>query len=368
MGFTVLGMGTAVPEHSISQPEAAEVAGRLACADAEQQRHLKRLYQLTGVERRHSVVLRHSVTELVVGEEVNAVALFRDAVDGNDLGPSLAERMARYEQEAPRLSEIAARRALDDAGISPGDITHIVTVTCSGFMSPGVDIHLMDTLGLKPTVQRILVGFMGCHGAINGMRVAKGFVDSDPHAKVLLVAVELCSLHFQYGWDPERNIANALFSDGAAAMLVGGSNVGTDAWRGTHTGSCLLPDSRDAMSWRIRDHGFVMTLSDEVPKLINTHLGPWLDAWLAECGLTREMVKTWAVHPGGPAILRAVQKTLGIGRQELFASWETLRMYGNMSSPTLLFILQHLQREGGARPCVALGFGPGLVVEGFVFE
>lgn len=368
MSFSVLGTGTAVPEHSISQAEAAEIAGGLACANPEQLRRLKRLYQLTGVERRHSVVLRRSVLEGDSPDAENVVALFHDAANADDPGPGLAARMERYELEAPILAERATRRALDDAGLAPAEITHIITVTCSGFMAPGIDIHLMDTLGLPPTAQRTQVGFMGCHGAVNGMRVARGFVGSDPNAKVLLVAVELCSLHFQYGWDDERNIANALFSDGAGALILGGAAAPSEAWRATHTGSCLLPDSRDAMSWRIRDHGFVMTLSDEVPKKINDSLAPWLDTWLAARALTQADIKTWAVHPGGPAILRAVQKSLGLHRKDLADSWETLREFGNMSSPTLLFILQKLQARNAPRPCVALGFGPGLVVEAILFE
>ncbi|MBI1318693.1 MAG: type III polyketide synthase [Candidatus Hydrogenedens sp.] len=362
MSFAVLGMGTAIPEHSITQQQAALSAAKFAYADAMQEQYLQRLYRLTGVEQRRSVLLGAGPNDSPT------IDFYEDAKNADDTGPAVAERMRRYEIEAPRLSEQAAREALNAACAQPAEITHIVVVTCSGFMSPGVDVHLMDTLGLKPTVQRTQVGFMGCHGAINGMRVAKGYVDADPAAVVLLVAVELCSLHFQYGWDPERNVANALFADGAAAMVVGGAPDRAGVWRGTHTGSCVLPDSRDAMSWRIRNHGFVMTLSDEVPQLIRTHLRPWLEGWLEQRNLSVDTVSHWAVHPGGPAILRAVQQTLGIGRAELAISWDILRKFGNMSSPTVLFILQEMISRAAEGPCVALGFGPGLVAEAFLFE
>lgn len=362
MSLTVIGTGTALPRHSLSQEEAVVVAKRLTRADDRQTRRLEKLYRLTGVKRRHTVVLDNPLANDA------PIPLYPDARSHDDQGPPLTPRMERYEREAPRLAEDAARAALADAQLAPADISHIVTVTCSGFMSPGIDVFLMDSLGLPPTVQRTQVGFMGCHGALNGLRVAKGYAESDPGARVLLVAVELCSLHYQYGWDDERNVANALFADGAAAMVLGGDTSRGDVWRGTHTGSCLIPASRDAMSWRIRDNGFVMTLSATVPELIEQHLRPWLDPWLAQRHLTCNDVSSWAVHPGGPAILKAVQKTLGIQRRDLAVSWETLSTLGNMSSPTVLFILQTLIQHGAPRPCVALGFGPGLMVEAMLFE
>jgi predicted naringenin-chalcone synthase len=361
MGFSILGMGTALPRHAITQQAAATIAARLCRADDAQARRLQKLYRLTGVRRRHSIVLEDDDSEVQVG-------FYPDAQHDTDAGPAIARRMARYEKAAPQLAEEAARKALETGAMPPSAITHIVTVTCSGFMSPGVDVHIMDRLGLLPTTERTQVGFMGCHGALNGLRVARGFVESDPDARVLLVAVELCSIHYQYGWDTERNVANALFADGAAAMVLGNCEETGSGWRGTHTGSCLLPDSRDAMTWRIRDHGFVMTLSAEVPDLIRTHLRTWIESFLAQRNLTLDQVRSWAVHPGGPAILKSVQHALGLEREALNVSWDTLKEFGNMSSPTVLFILQTLMRQEAPRPCLALGFGPGLVAEAVLFE
>jgi predicted naringenin-chalcone synthase len=239
-----------------------------------------------------------------------------------------------------------------------------VTVSCTGFTAPGVDIGLIRELGLKPTVARTHVGFMGCHGAINGLRVAAAFAKSDPQARILLCAVELCSLHYHYGWDPKKAVANALFADGAAA-LVGAPSIATapGTWQLAATGSCLIPASEFAMTWTIGDRGFEMTLSTRIPGIIAAHLRPWLESWLDGMGYGLEGIASWATHPGGPRILGAVEEGLALPRGALAASHEILAECGNMSSPTLLFILERLRAQGAPRPCVALAFGPGLVVE-----
>jgi predicted naringenin-chalcone synthase len=210
---------------------------------------------------------------------------------------------------------------------------------------------------------------MGCHGAVNGLRVADAFAGSDPSARVLLCAVELCSLHYFYGWDPAKVIANALFADGAAAVVGGPSAAAPpDAWAVAGTASRLLPDSADAMTWTVGDHGFEMTLSKRVPRLIAAHVRPWLEGWLAGHGLTTTAVASWALHPGGPRILEAVEEGLNLPRVAAAVSREVFAECGNMSSPTLLFILDQLRAAGAPRPCVALGFGPGLVAEAVLFR
>ncbi|MEM8678917.1 MAG: 3-oxoacyl-[acyl-carrier-protein] synthase III C-terminal domain-containing protein, partial [Planctomycetota bacterium] len=208
-------------------------------------------------------------------------------------------------------------------------------------------------------------GFMGCHGAINGMRAALGLTAADPNANVLLVATELCSLHFCFSWHPERLLGNALFADGSAAMVCRAASPTNeaDAWQVAATGSCLIPDSREAITWRIGDFGFEMSLSSEVPDLIETHLHPWLASWLDKHQLSIEEIKSWAVHPGGPRIVDAVEQSLGLQPEATHRSRDVLRTHGNMSSPTLLFILERLRLAEAPRPCVALGFGPGLVAE-----
>jgi predicted naringenin-chalcone synthase len=185
---------------------------------------------------------------------------------------------------------------------------------------------------------------------------------------VLVCAVELCSLHYHYGWDPEKMVANALFADGAAAVVGAPDTVApADAWCLDATGSCLFPASAEAMTWAIGDHGFEMTLSPLVPDLIGAHLRPWLENWLGRHGVRLSQVASWAVHPGGPRILTAIEKTLGLPRSANTVAREVLAECGNMSSPTVLFLLDRLREQRAPRPCVALGFGPGLTAEAMLF-
>jgi len=272
--------------------------------------------------------------------------------------------MDRYARAAPALATCAARRALKESGYRPDEMTHLITVSCSGFSAPGVDVKLIQALGLRPTVERTHIGFMGCHGAINGLRVVCALTGADPAARVLLCAVELCSLHMRYGWDPDRVVANALFADGAAAVVAASSLGGArNVWNVKATASCLIPDSSNAMSWDIGDHGFEMSLSPRVPDLIAKHLRPWIEQWLARQGVCLRSVGSWAIHPGGPRILSAVETALELAPDGTEVSREVLAECGNMSSPTVLFILERLRKRNALLPCIALAFGPGLVVE-----
>jgi predicted naringenin-chalcone synthase len=180
----------------------------------------------------------------------------------------------------------------------------------------------------------------------------------------LVCAVELCSLHYFYGWDPQRLVANALFADGAAAVVGGqAASASPGTWQLRASGAYLFPDSAADMTWTVGDHGFVMTLSRRVPGLIARHLRPWLTGWLGQHGLSLSEVGSWAVHPGGPKILEAADEALALPALALETTRAVFAQNGNMSSPTVLFILDELRRLGAARPCLALGFGPGLAVE-----
>jgi predicted naringenin-chalcone synthase len=353
MPVTIAGIGTAVPPHRISQPEAAALARPFACQTPAQERLFHEIYRRSGVETRHGVVLDDSEGELSHRQTFYTQA-----------NPSTADRMRKYEENAGALAIAAAGRALEEAGVEPGRITHLVTVSCSGFHAPGFDIAMVKQLPLSPDVARTHVGFMGCHGLINGLRVSGAYAKADPSACVLLCAVELCSLHHQYGWNSEQIIANALFADGAAAMILRMAPEGTSgAYRLVATGSTLIADCEDAMSWRIGDHGFTMTLSSDVPELIGRHVRPWLEAWLSRHGLDIPSVGSWAIHPGGPRILATFGEAAGLDRAAIEPSYRVLAEYGNMSSPTVAFILDRMRHTGARRPCVALAFGPGLAVE-----
>lgn len=363
MSLAIRGLGTALPGHSISQAEAAAVARAVCCDTDEQATFVSDLYKHTGITRRH-MVFRSQILEDVLHGTRLSDSPFLPAGPGDHHGPSTAQRMQTYSAAGLPLALDAANAALRRSDLPPGAVTHLVTVSCTGFQAPGVDIGLMNGLGLPPTVGRVHVGFMGCHGAVNGLRVARAFAAADPAARVLLCAVELCSLHYYYGWDPKKLVANALFADGAAAVVgVADSLAPPDAWRVADTASYLFPNTAYAMTWTVGDHGFDMTLSTRVPGLIAANLRPWLAAWLGRHGLTVEAVGSWAVHPGGPRILSAVEEGLGLKGGALAVSREVLADCGNMSSPTVLFILDRLRDRGAARPCVLLGFGPGLMAE-----
>jgi predicted naringenin-chalcone synthase len=284
--------------------------------------------------------------------------------------------MARYREEVAPLATAAARLALAKVDMPAGRVGNLVTVSCTGFFAPGLDTEIIQSLSLPRSVSRTNVGFMGCHGAMNGMRVGSALA-RESQSVSLVVAAELCSLHFQYGRNSDDLLANALFADGAAAVLLSDhwpqeAAVSTGAFPRIYSlaasASRLLPDSSQAMTWQIGDHGFSMTLSPEVPTLIREHLTPWLSEWLAQFDLNIGAVGAWAVHPGGPRVLEAVEQALALEPQALSISREIFTRLGNMSSPTILFILEGLLSASVPPPIVALAFGPGLTIEAALFR
>jgi predicted naringenin-chalcone synthase len=354
----VLGLGTAVPPHRMSQPAALAMCADVVTREARQRRFLRVLFHESGVEHRHTILPEGFGYEWVGGERGANVP--DDAAEHP--GPTTPERMAIYTEFGTPLARSACERALKDAAVEPREITHLVTVSCTGFEAPGIDVALLRELGLRPTVQRVNVGFMGCHGAINGLRVAHGIAHSQPGATVLLCCIECCTLHGRSTWDRERILCNALFGDGAASLVLRGGGTGRPGgWRVAATGSCLLPDCEEAMTWRIGEHGFEMQLTARVPELIEQHLRPWFEAWLLEQGTSRDAIVHWGVHPGGPRIVDAVERSLGLDGEATAVSRGVLAEFGNMSSPTVLFVFDRFSPPRG--PCLLLGFGPGLVAE-----
>src|SRR3954469_19086882 len=358
MSFYLSGIGTAVPNELITQDDAARLAVELTGGYSEHSAAMKTLYRKAGVHKRHSTLITTSTN----GQPANQ-SFFPIAKHGDDRGPTTDARMRKYESCAVELAARASENALNDSDVTPSKISHLVTVSCTGFHAPGVDIGLMDRLRLDHDVTRTHVGFMGCHGALNGLRVASALGQSSPGAKVLLCCVELCSLHHQYAADPQQMVANALFSDGAAAVIGCAKKSKSQCWRLVDQFSYVLPDTEELMSWRIGDHGFQMRLSPQVPHVIERTLRPWLEEHLARYSLTTRDIKGWAIHPGGPRILTACADALGLDHSWLAPSQGVLAEFGNMSSPTVLFILERLRASGDCLPCVVLAFGPGLTIE-----
>jgi predicted naringenin-chalcone synthase len=368
MTLAILSLGTAVPAATINRPQSLRIAEALGRPTGEQATWLPEMYRGTGIDSRGIALGADVVRDMVEGTHYSG-SPFLPSGAADDRGPTTGERMRHYARLAPPLALRAARTALERSPLRPADLTHLVTVSCTGFVAPNVDVALVRGLGLAPTVERTHVGYMGCHGALNGLRVARAYTAADPGARVLLCAVELCSLHYYYGWSPGQMVANALFSDGAAAVVAAPAAAApAGAWCAAATGSCLVPDSAGAMTWTVGDHGFEMTLARQVPNLIARHVRPWLAEWLAREGVDLAAVGSWAVHPGGPRILDAVEEGLDLPRQATAVSRAVLAEHGNMSSPTVLFVLERLRAAGAARPCVALAFGPGLMAEAVLFR
>jgi prepilin-type processing-associated H-X9-DG protein len=360
MPLILHGIGTAVPSRRLSQADAVQVAHRINADTPEQARLMTRIYQKTKVLSRGSVLLEKDGDNGRIQERLS----FYGAES-----PGTAERMQAFDDYAGGLALEAAAKALSDGDISSAAITHLVTVSCTGFQSPGVDLFLIEKLALAPSVQRTHIGFMGCHGAMNGLRVAHAFAEMDPQAVVLLCAVELCSLHMAYGWHPEKVVANALFADGAAAVVASANpSLSHQSLALRRSGSMVIPNSADLMHWEIGDHGFAMGLSPLVPETVGAALLPWLRDWLKEQAIPLEAVTSWAVHPGGPKILSTCSEVLSLEPNRLLDSRAVLQDHGNMSSATILFILERLRRRERSGPCLALAFGPGLSAEVALFD
>jgi predicted naringenin-chalcone synthase len=369
----ILGLATAAPGARLDQADAAVFAQPYNCATPRQRRLLGRVYAQSGIHGRHVVVA--GMTAPTVDNPMTGYYPL-PGEDTADAGPTIADRMQQYQQFALPLAEQACHAALSAAGIGPHQVSQIVLVSCTGLAAPGVDLKLIDRLPLPRTVGRTMIGFMGCHGALNGLRVTRGLTAADPQRPVLMCCVELCSLHFRYGWDRDRIVANALFADGAAALVARWATAPLVARWATSpqaplkllaSGSVVLPDSADAMTWIIGDHGFEMTLSSRVPDLIHAHLRSWLEPFLADHDLSLDDIGSFAVHPGGPRVLDAVEDALDLRRGAVDASRAVLAEQGNMSSPTVLFILDRLRQQAAPRPILAMAFGPGLTAEAAIF-
>lgn len=342
-------VGTAVPANDV---HAAFVDWAGARLDPRAQPVFARMAARAGIGHRWSVLRSPSG-----GSPVDAGGYYADA------SPSTAVRMATYAREAPELA-LAAIDALAET-IDCGGITHLVVASCTGFVAPGIDQILAARLGLAPSTERLLIGFMGCYAAVVALRSARHIIRSDPAARVLVVTVELSSLHLQADRELEPLLAMLQFGDGAAAALV------TAEPRGIALGrpfAAALPDSAELIRWTITDTGFAMHLDGAVPGRIGTALAN-RDFAATITGGTPPADLFWAVHAGGRSILDAVQAALALPASALAPSRAVLADNGNMSSATLMFVLARLLADPpAARDGVALAFGPGLAAEGLALR
>jgi predicted naringenin-chalcone synthase len=356
------GIATAVPDYAYEQQRIRDVMKDWLEADRRTERLLNGIYANSGIETRHSVV-----PDLEPGAQRGA---FFRAEDGNGFRlPGTKERNDRYTQEAAPLFVKAARGVLAASGFESTEVTHVITISCTGFFAPGPDVLLVNELGLPQQTERYHVGFMGCYAAFPALRMARAFTRSDPAAVVLVVSAELCTLHLQPGPEVDNLLASSVFADGAAAALVSarpprGTSLRLDAF-----GSTLASEGAGEMAWTVGDTGFEMVLTSYVPRIIEARIGEAVAPLFARSGVTQREVTHWAVHPGGRAILDKVQAGLCLPEEALEASRQVLSDYGNMSSATVLFVLERMLHEppGPAGTVAAMAFGPGLTVESGLF-
>jgi alpha-pyrone synthase len=343
----LLGIGTAVPGNQMHDLFIEWALGNLT--DPRERSLFQRMVDRCGIERRWMVLDNppggHS--------PVDPGGFYSDGAM-----PGTGARMARYAEAAPVLAMAAISDLRDQCPLD--GITHIVVASCTGFTAPGLDQRIAALLGLPPQVERLFVGYMGCYAAVTALRSAWHIVRSRPEARVLVVCVELSSLHLHEDAPIDSLLAMLQFGDGAAAALVAGSGSGLAV---TGSFSVTLPGTEDLIRWDIGDSGFVMHLSGQVPGRIRHAL-----AEEALLPLPPAEVAHWAVHAGGRSILDAVESGLTLPPNALDDSRAVLRDYGNMSSATLMFVLARKLRAGAAGPGIAMAFGPGLAVEGLCFE
>jgi alpha-pyrone synthase len=275
--------------------------------------------------------------------------------------PGTATRMKKFEACAPGLAAEAVEKLLE--GEDRSRITHVIVTSCTGLSAPGIDLELVERCGLPPSVERTMVGFMGCYAAINALKLARHIVRSEPSARVLAVNLELCTLHLHETAELEEILSFLLFADGCAAALVTADPIGVEM---SSFRAALVPDTRELIRWHIREQGFDMVLSGAVPGAIRTALSESRDDILGGAN----DIDLWAVHPGGRTVLDAVEQAFALPPAALSASRSVLNDYGNMSSGTVMFVLDRIMRgdsERGQRGC-AMSFGPGLVAETMMFR
>lgn len=349
-------IATAVPGSGIAQQHIANFMCRAMDFTETESRRLQILYKKTDIQYRHSVITDYgnSVEDYNFYPKNKALEPF----------PSVAERMQLYQKEAPKLAAKAATECIKK--INPVKISHVLTVSCTGMYAPGLDIELIHLLGLPTHTKRTAINFMGCYGVFNALKVAKSICESDKDACVLLVSVELCTLHFQKENTESNLLSNALFADGVAAALIEASpRTHTPSYKIEASFCDLFPEAAEDMAWKIGNNGFEMVLSSKIPKYIQAKVLESIESLLFQTSIKQENLIHYAIHPGGKAIIEAVANALGLSSAQTEISKDILANYGNMSSATILFVLEKLlyRADKTAGPTLAMAFGPGLTLE-----
>lgn len=358
-------IGTALPPHRRTQQEVADFLSDRLNLTPRDQRRLKAVYQASGIETRYSVIPDYLDKE--------ADFIFFPKNKGESF-PSTAQRMTIYKQNALPL----AIQAIEDARLCQEDkfdlqtLTHLITVSCTAMYAPGLDIELILHYALPTHIHRLGINFMGCYGTFNAIKTAYAICAANPKAKVLIVSLELCSIHLQSSQTLDHLISGAIFSDGAGAIIIE-SNIKQKKYLSClHFHSDLLPNGYKEMTWDIGDQGFDIRLSSYVPDLIGSAISKFLKEFLDNYFLKDKKIDKYAIHPGGIKILEACEKALNIQPQDNQPAYEVLKKYGNMSSATIVFVLKELWKtlksEDHHQTIFSCAFGPGLTLESMLLR
>lgn len=359
----ITAISTANPTHRIPQPAIAEFMLKTMQFTNGEARKLKTIFKASGISYRHSVLSDYGRTD-----NFNFYPESRD-----ELYPSTRDRLEIFRTNALPLSVTAASKIfISSPHISPSDITHLIVVCCTGMYAPGLDIELVKALSLRSSVHRTAINFMGCYAAFNALKIADAFCKADNQSKVLIVCTELCSLHFQREATDDNLLANALFADGSAAVLVEAQTKSKLQLELKAFHNDLAPDGKNDMAWSIGDLGFEMRLSSYVPDIIKSGIATLTTTLLDKISKHFSDVKHFAIHPGGKKILEVIEQELHITNADNAAAYHVLDNYGNMSSATILFVLDELIRrlsiENKNEHILSFAFGPGLTLESMVIQ
>jgi alpha-pyrone synthase len=344
-------IATAVPPYDVHEAF-VQFGGGLLAHDPRKLTLFQRLAERAEIDHRYSYISPQSPPP---GAGVPGAEFYKRG----DF-PSTAARMRVFETYAPALAQAAIDKL--ELGADAKTLSHLIITSCTGFSAPGLDFEIIAQNGLSGSIERSMIGFMGCYAAMNALKLARHIVRSEAHARVLVLNLELCSLHLQETDDLEDVLSFLIFSDGCAASVISAEPAGLEmeSFR-----AVLIPDTRELIQWNVGEKGFEMVLSGQVPASIQTGLRTHAPEILA--GAPIPSIDLWAVHPGGRTVLDAVERGLGLEPVQLAASRDILRRFGNMSSATIMFVLERLLRGPmGGRGC-AMSFGPGLVAETMLF-
>ena len=346
---------TAVPEYCHEQKNIALFFIK-ATENRDTQRKLRFISEKSGIQMRYSVL-----NDFSDASELN------DLFNALDSTPSLTKRMNIFKNNASSLA-LKAVLKIDGFNNIKNKITHIITVTCTGLFAPGLDIDLIQQLNLSPSTQRSSINFMGCNASILALNAANNICNSTPNSTVLIVCVELCTIHFQNNNTDDFILANTLFGDGAAAVIISSNAPKKDAIKIKSFNSLIIHKGKNDMAWQLSETGFIMNLTSYVSELINGSIKEFLNS----ISLKKESIDYWAIHPGGKKILDDFSDALDIDKSLLHQSYEVLKNYGNMSSPTILFVLkQVIENNSNAKSGETIftaAFGPGLSIETMQLE